>query len=159
MRVSDIMSRPVITTPYDSSAETAAQLMWDFDCGIIPVVDDQGRITGVITDRDICMAAYTQGKPLAAIPVASAMSKAVAACGIDELVEHVELLMRANKVRRIPVVDADNRPIGIVAMNDIARVAAHARRGGVDRQLVETLGAVCQPRGVLAIAANNVAAA
>ena len=54
--------------------------MWDHDCGCAPVVDGHGRLAGIITDRDICMAAYTQGMPLEAIPVERAMSARVVSC-------------------------------------------------------------------------------
>jgi CBS domain-containing protein len=54
--------------------------------------------------------------------------------------------MRENQVRRLPVLDAENRPVGLVSMNDLARLASRARRSAVDRELVRTLAAVCQPR-------------
>lgn len=98
--------------------------MWEFDCGVIPVVDDDGRVAGIVTDRDICMAAYTQGKALSAISVASAMARDVAAAHADDGIEQVEELMRDKQVRRLPVLDGESRLIGLVSMNDLARLSA-----------------------------------
>ena len=158
MRIREIMSHPVVTCPPGSTLDSVARLMWEFDCGIVPIVGDDGRLSGVITDRDICMAAYTQGKPLSTIPVTSAMAAQVFSCHTDDTVETAERVMRDNQIRRIPVLDQENRPVGILAMSDIARVAAHAKRSGVDRELVQTLAAVCTPRTARARANNIIVA-
>jgi len=147
MQIKEIMTRPVMTCPVESTLDHAARLMWQYDCGIIPVTDADGRLTGVVTDRDICMAAYTQGAPLSAIPVTTAMAKQVIAVHEEELIEQAEYLMRESQIRRLPVLDSENRPVGIVSMNDLARLAARAHKRGVDHELIKTLAAVCQPRG------------
>jgi CBS domain-containing protein len=146
MYVKDIMSHPVVTCPTSSTLDQAARLMWEFDCGVIPVVDDAGHVCGMVTDRDICMAAYTQGKPLSAIPVTTAMAHEVVAVHTDDSVEHVEALMRDSRVRRLPVLDHESRPAGLVSMSDLARLSARARKSAVDRELIQTLAAVSQPR-------------
>lgn len=146
MQVKSIMSQPPVTCPIDGTLDQPARLMWEFDCGIVPVVNDDGRLAGVVTDRDICMAAYFNGKALGQIPVGIAMAHAAVAIHGDDLVEQAEMLMRENKIRRLPVIDDDGRPIGVVAMNDIARLAARVKRSAVDRELVQTLAAVCSPR-------------
>ena len=146
MQVKEVMSHPVVTCPADSMLDQAARLMWEFDCGVVPVVGDDGRLAGVVTDRDICMAAYTQGRPLSTIPVSTAMANQVVAGHGDDSVESVEASMRRNQVRRIPILDGEDRVMGLVSMNDLARLAARARRPGVDRELVKTMAAVCQPR-------------
>lgn len=146
MQIKEIMSHPVVTAPTGATLDNVAKLMWEFDCGIVPLVGDDGRLTGVITDRDICMAAYTQGRPLSSISASSAMAKVVISCHTMDSVETAEHLMRDNQIRRVPVLDTDNRPVGIVSTNDVVRLAARAHKSGVDRELVETLAAVCQPR-------------
>lgn len=146
MRIKEIMSHPVVTCPTDSTLDHAARLMWEYDCGVIPVVNDEGRLAGVITDRDICMAAYTQGRALNTIAVTAAMAANVVAVHADDAIEQAEELMRDRQIRRLPVLDEDGRPAGLVSMNDLARLAARARKSVVDRELVQTLAAVCQPR-------------
>ena len=146
MHVKEIMTHPVITCPSNTTLDLAAGLMWEHDCGAIPVVDTEGRLAGIVTDRDICMAAYIQGTLLKSIAVSSAMAKHVLACHPDDSIDTAEELMRDGRIRRVPVIDNDGRPVGIVAMNDLARLAAHAKKSGVDREIVQTLAAVCAPR-------------
>jgi CBS domain-containing protein len=145
MRIREIMSQPVVTCPNSATLNEAARLMWEFDCGVIPVLGDDGRIEGVVTDRDICMSAYTQGRPLSQIPVTVAMAKRVVAGQVNDSVESIERLMQENQVRRIPVLDGESRPVGIVSLNDLARLAGRARKHAVDHEVVATLAAVCQP--------------
>jgi CBS domain-containing protein len=75
------------------------------------------------------------------------MARDVVASHVSDSVESVESLMKASQIRRVPVVDGEYRPVGLVSLNDLARVAARAHRNGVDRHLVDTLAAVSQPRG------------
>jgi CBS domain-containing protein len=121
MNVSQLMTRDVLTCRTDEPVSHAAQVMWDHDCGCVPVVDDTGTIRGMITDRDICMAALTQGRTLDQISIASAMSRQVHATSPNADVEHVARLMSSKKVRRIPVVDGQNRIIGLLSLGDFAR--------------------------------------
>jgi CBS domain-containing protein len=148
MRVTQLMHQPAITCDVEDTLHTAARLMWEHDCGVLPVVAG-GRLAGVITDRDICMAAFTQGLPLSQIPVSGVMSADPLACGEDDTIEDAERRMGERQVRRVPVVDRAQQPIGVLSLNDITRDAAKARGGdGTQRRLVQTLGAICRPRRV-----------
>jgi CBS domain-containing protein len=100
-----------------------AQVMWESDCGFLPVVDSQQRLVGVITDRDICMAAYTKGVPLGGARVANAMSADVYSCSPHATLDYVEELMRTHRIRRVPVVDAEGRLVGVITLTDLARYA------------------------------------
>jgi CBS-domain-containing membrane protein len=64
MNIEQLMTRDVESCHPDDSLDRAAQLMWDNDCGCVPVVDEKQRVHGIITDRDICMSAYTSGQSL-----------------------------------------------------------------------------------------------
>ena len=97
MRINEIMSQPVVTAPTKCTLDSAARLMWEFDCGIVPVVGDDGCLAGVITDRDICMAAYAQDRPLSAIPVTSAMTKRVFSLHGNDAIETAEQMMRTTR--------------------------------------------------------------
>lgn len=150
MKIERMMTRPVKTCRVEDSVNRAAQVMWESDVGCVPVVDDQERVVGMITDRDVAMAAYTQGRALDAISIESAMSKQVHTCSPDDKVAQAEQRMREFQVRRLPVVDDAGALVGIVSMNDIALQAAQeksARRPEV--RLVEvalTLAQICQHR-------------
>jgi len=74
MNASDLMTTGVKTCRVDDSVERAAQIMWEHDCGAVPVVDADERLVGIVTDRDVCMAAYTRGDSLQAIAVSGVMA-------------------------------------------------------------------------------------
>lgn len=150
MRIENLMSQPVHTCNQSCTLNEAAQLLWEHDCGAIPIVDDHDQLVGMLTDRDICMAAYTKGKPLKDIQIGEAMSKKVYSCQQSERIEDAEQTMSDNKVRRIPVVDDEQRPIAIISLTDIARSAAaanskHGKSNGLERHLAATLAAICEP--------------
>lgn len=146
MHIKDLMSQPVITCAAADHLDIPARLMWEYDCGVIPIVNDEGRLCGIVTDRDVCMAAYTQGQPLHTIPVTTAMATQVMSCHPDDAIEDAERLMRDAQIRRVPVIDAAGRPLGVLSLNDLARATARGRKSTVDRELVTTMAAICEPR-------------
>jgi len=146
MRVEQIMSQPVIACRVHDTLNTAAQLMWEHDCGAIPIMGDDDGIIGIVTDRDICMSAYTRGKPLYAIPVHDAMAKEVFTCRLDDSVEDAEHLMGVKQIRRLPVLDGARQLVGMLSLGDIVRELGASRRKGVIRELVQSLAAICTPR-------------
>jgi CBS domain-containing protein len=114
------------------------------------VVDAERRVVGMVTDRDVCMAAYTQGLPLRAIRVATAMSKQVHACRPDDALLVAERIMREHRIRRLPVIAVDGTLAGLLSLNDVAQEAARehvpATRDVSAEGLAQTLAAVCEPR-------------
>lgn len=154
MKVEKIMTADVKFCVENDNLNRAAQLMWENDCGFVPVIagDGEAKLTGVLTDRDICMAAYTQGRPLFEIPVRSAMSHKVISCKSTDDIRDAELLMRKNQVRRLAVIDDKGALAGIVSINDLAIEAEHelgARKGApelAETEVAETLAAICEHR-------------
>lgn len=150
MKIEQLMSRPVQCCQPQDTINRAAQLMWDADVGCIPVVDADQCVVGLITDRDIAMAAYTQGRVLGDISVESVMAKQVHTCSPSDEVVSAERRMQQFQVRRLPVVDASKKLIGIVSMNDIALLAAQeksARKPEVRLDDVAlTLARICEHR-------------
>ena len=159
MRVRELMTSPVASCRPQDSLEHAAKLLWEHDCGVLPVVDTTGAVGATITDRDICMGAYTRGKRLSEIRVRESMSHDIAVCRADEDVARAADAMRKAKVRRLPVVDEAGKLVGILSMNDIARSASHDASMG--RELVQTMASVCaaHPKRATAPAAKAAAAA
>ena len=104
MKVRELMSADVQSCGEDTDLATVAKIMWDGDCGIVPVVNSERHPVGVITDRDICIAAATRASSPASILVRDVMSRALATCaGDDEAGEALETL-KDRRVRRPPVV-------------------------------------------------------
>jgi CBS domain-containing protein len=122
--VKAIMAETVSSCAPDDSLNAAAQRMWEDDCGAVPVIASDGTLAGIITDRDICMAAYTKGLALTAIRVKDVMARHVHTCKPEDTLERVANLMADAQIRRLPVVDAEGRLIGIVSLADIARGAS-----------------------------------
>ena len=122
-RARDVMkSNPVSCRPSDNLSQ-AAQRMWDGDFGALPVVDDEGKPVGMLTDRDVCMAAYTRGSPLCELSVRGAMSNGVHTCKANDSLRALLDAMTANKIRRMPIVADDGTLVGIVSLADLARLA------------------------------------
>ncbi len=158
MKVREVMLTDVKTCSDYNTLNTAAEVMWENDCGCLPVIDRERHVLGMITDRDTCMAAYIQGLALKEIPVTSAMSKHVYFASPDDDLTAAEQIMREHQVRRLPVLDDHRRLMGIITLNDIAREGDRERemqrpRQVGDMEVAHTLAAVCAPRHPIAIAA------
>jgi CBS domain-containing protein len=152
MRVEQLMSKNVTPCDAEDRLSEVARIMWERDCGSVPVVaqTDGGRVVAMITDRDICMAAYTTGRPLADLRVYEAMSHSLQACKPGDTVSEVEAVMRKNQLRRLPVVDDAGSLAGILALADLAR-GAQSQRGKKQPEISETevvhlLEAISAPR-------------
>jgi Mg/Co/Ni transporter MgtE len=123
--------------------------MWEHDCGALPVVDAENKVLGMVTDRDIAMCAYLQGKPLSDIPVTTAMSDKVVSCSPDDTVAAAEQRMGKAKVRRLPVIDKSGALVGILSLDDIVRgVVLAPRHVGPPHatDVVRTLASIYEPR-------------
>ena len=150
MKVSERMSSAVCTLGAHESLERAAQIMWEHDCGCVPIVDHEQHLVGVITDRDICMGAYTQGGCLRDIPVHRCMSRAAHVCSPEDSLESAASRMGAQQVRRLPVVDGEGHVVGILALGDLARTIG-TTRGGPQKQalggeVARALSSISEPR-------------
>lgn len=150
MRVSRLMTSRVVTVLSDELLATAARLMWDRDLGALPVVDGIGHHPiGMLTDRDICIAAWSKGRPLADLTVADAMSTHVITCSHGDSLATAESLMRASKVRRLPVVDDVGQIVGIVSLADLVQNAGKPTfRDEPELSLEQfafTMSTICEP--------------
>jgi CBS domain-containing protein len=149
MNASEVMKQPVHTCSIDASLEDVARVMWERDCGCVPLVDGEGRAVAMITDRDIAMAAYLQHRPLHEIAARTAASRSLTTVRADATLEAIESRMRDGQIRRVPVVDDRDRVIGIVSLSDIAVHAAPGGRriGALSAESVSrTLQAICEHR-------------
>jgi CBS domain-containing protein len=149
MTIAELMTKDVqVCTPQDT-LQRAAQIMWDHDCGSVPVVDDGDRVIGLITDRDVCMAALFRGQPLHQCSVGEVMSRPAITCTAQDSTEAAQDTMRAHQIRRLPVVEGNGRITGILSLNDLAVAAPRPRdqkRGMRPEAVAMTLAAVSQHR-------------
>jgi CBS domain-containing protein len=150
MKIREVMTPDPRACGVNDSANDAAHVMWEHDCGVVPVVDSSGNVSGVVTDRDLCMAAHFRGQPLSEIRLADIMTPQPATCAVDDDLTDAERLMQERQVRRLPVVDRNGGLVGIVSLADLTRAvksngAMHAGQEAFS-ELVQTVAAVSAPR-------------
>jgi len=135
------MSREVITCRPDTDLARVGWLMWEGDCGALPVVLE-GEVIGMITDRDLAMAAAMKPRPCVELRVSEAMSLGdVALVQPDATIEEALAVMCRSRVRRLPVVDSSGRLAGILSIGDVLRHSA-----GSSHVLIRALGLLSEPR-------------
>jgi CBS domain-containing protein len=144
MKISQLMTVDVKTCRVTDTLDTAVRLMWNHDIGVVPVLDEFGQVVGIVTDRDAAMAALTQSRALYELPVTIAMNKHVVTCRPEDTDAAVAKLMAKNKIRRVPVVDDAQRPVGIVSINDFAITMAQGRVSTAE--VAGTFAAICEHR-------------
>jgi len=150
MKVQDIMMRtPACCTP-ETNLGAAVEILWNRNCGMLPVVDARQRVIGVITDRDLCVALGTRNRLPGEITVGEVLSGEAFTCRTEDDIHAALQTMAAKKVRRLPVVDENGVLQGILSMDN---VVLHAELGGWNQSaelsqedIVRTLQQIYGPR-------------
>ena len=151
MQVKQIMTTDIATSRPDTNLAAISKLMWDRDCGFVPVVDAAGKMAGVITD--ICIASATRRLLPEQIPAAQATRRQpIHTTQPEDTVEKALATMRQFQVRRLPVIAADGTLKGIISMNDIV-LASQQKEGPAVADIASTLAAICAHRPAKAAAA------
>jgi CBS domain-containing protein len=141
MKVKDIMTAEPRTCHPGTNLAAAAELMLDGDCGILPVVAE-GKLCGVVTDRDMFIALATRNRLAAQLTVGEVAQTPVYTCGPDDDVHTALATMKQHHIRRLPVEGFGGTVLGIISMNDIL-LAAGARKPVRQDEVVETFQAIC----------------
>jgi CBS domain-containing protein len=119
MHLKAIMTSPVATVAPETSLAEAAKKMLALDIGVLPVTEGEA-IVGIVSDRDITIRGVAKGMDPERSAVREIMTKEVFTCPVDVDAKVACNLMEEKQVRRLVVMDADNTPIGIVSLGDIA---------------------------------------
>ena len=143
MKASEIMTPNPSSCRSSDSIQDAARMMRDSDCGSVPVVDDEEKLIGVITDRDLAIRGLAEGLS-ADTPVSSLMTSSPFSAGVDADVREVGRSMAEHQIRRVPIVDADGRVAGIIAQADLAIAAGHDE-GVTDREVAVVIERISEP--------------
>jgi len=145
MKVQDVMTVDVRTCLPEANLGEVAQVMWESDCGIVPVVDADNRVQGVLTDRDAFIALGTRDQLAASVRAGDVMSTAVLTSEVDADLESALVTMQAGRVRRVPVVDANGCLCGILSLDDVVlHVTEKSKNGRLRNAMVATLKAICE---------------
>ena len=118
MLLKNVMTPQVEEISPDAEIRDAASKMKSLDIGVLPVVDE-GRVIGMITDRDIAIRAVSRGRG-PDTPVRNAMTPKVVYCHEDDDVDTAATVMREEQIRRLLIFDRDEHPVGIVSLGDLA---------------------------------------
>lgn len=149
MRVSEVMTREVLSCVPQTDLETVAMKMWNGDCGSIPVMNDSGAPIAMLTDRDIAMASALQHRALCDINTEEVINgHTVQCCNTNDSIETALELMTARHVRRLPVTDDNGSLQGVLSIDDVVACAQRGKRGEGKPDLsydeaMTTLKAVC----------------
>jgi len=143
MQVKDIMTRNPQSCRVDSNLAEAAELLWENNCGALPVLDEQGKPIGMVTDRDICIAIGTRNQRPSDVAVGDVAVWRLFSCTPEHDVHAALATMKAEKVRRLAVLQ-DGALEGILSLNDIA-LHATKRQGDLSyADVAETLKTICE---------------
>jgi CBS domain-containing protein len=118
----------------DDTLVTAAQRMRDADVGSLPICDEQGQVTGIVTDRDIVVKCIADGGDPSSATVGSIASEMVYTVGPDDQIENALTVMEDHQVRRLPIVE-NGRLVGMLAQADVARNMSEPRVGEVVEEI------------------------
>lgn len=139
MKCKDIMtSNPSTCSPEEISVQ-AARIMRDEDVGIVPVCEEDKKLVGVVTDRDICLTVVAEERHPREVKVSECMSEDLVTCQPEDEVQKAADLMKEYQVRRIPVVDNQGRILGMIAQADIAL------KVGTPEEVTETVQKISKP--------------
>jgi CBS domain-containing protein len=130
MKIQNIMTTKVAACSPDTNLAAAAGLLWENDCGWLPVVDGEGKEIGVVTDRDLCIAVATRNRLASEISVREVTTGAVHACRPDDDVKSALKTMQSEKVLRLPVVNDEGKLQGVISMNDIM-IQTESKKSGL----------------------------
>ena len=144
MLVEELMSRRVQSCRPETDLGTAAQMMWDGDFGVLPVVDQEEKVQGVLTDRDICLAVAAKRQPAMEIKAGDTISGQAYCVHMNDDIHEALKQMKLHHVRRLPVLNAQEKLQGMISINDII-LDAHEK--GPDhpsyQEAMETLKGIC----------------
>ena len=143
MNVQDVMTRGVVSCQTDADIGMAARLMLQGGFGTLPVVDAHGKVRGIITDRDIAMAAATRQRNASHIAVHEAMSPRVRGCFAHDDIGAALKQMEEARVRRLPVLDSTGHLTGILSIDDIVMHALDRKNGVASAEFVKALRRIC----------------
>jgi CBS domain-containing protein len=119
MRVKDVMVGTPASCRWDANVGTAVEILWNRNCGILPVVNSEERVIGVVTDRDLCIALGTRNQLPGEIRVGEVATEKVFSCQPDDDIHTALATMGQEKVRRLPVINAAGKLEGILSMDDV----------------------------------------
>lgn len=147
MKVFEVMTIETGVCGLDDNLTRAAQIMWEKDCGIVPVVDTEKCVVGVITDRDIAIAAATRNRRPSSIKAGEMNFRPLKTCTMEDDLKDVLRRMRKYKIRRLCVTNKGGELLGIVSLSDILLKAGGKK--SIRKLILSTLTAIARPAPIV----------
>jgi CBS domain-containing protein len=142
MKVQEIMTTAPETCAPSTNLAAAVERLWRANCGALPIVDPHGKLVGIVTDRDICIALGTRNRAASAITADTVMTRILETCQPEEDITQALRKMKERRVRRLPVVDEQDELVGILSLNDILLSTGQGARAVKPALVLETLRAI-----------------
>jgi CBS domain-containing protein len=146
MLVKQLMTKNVSSCRPEDNLAQLAEVMWNQQCGALPILDGSGRVMGIITDRDICIALGTRNIRASEVLARDVSPPGCVSCSPDNDVRDALRTMATQEVGRLPVVDEAGQMVGILSIDDIIFRAGGGRSGLSDREIIDTLTAMREER-------------
>ena len=129
MVVKDIMTPKLITITPDENAALAARLLYRYNIGALPVCSREGKIRGMVTDRDIVLRCVAAGEEPEGTKISHIMTRKVITVDPSDPVEKAAAIMAREQIRRLPV-QKEGKLIGMVSLGDISKIKDHRTEVG-----------------------------
>ncbi|HEX8639274.1 MAG TPA: CBS domain-containing protein [Pyrinomonadaceae bacterium] len=147
MKVQDVMTAEVGFCRAEDNLANAAHIMWEKDCGAVPILDAENRVAGMITDRDICIALGTRDRRASEIGVGEFCRADTIVCAPDDKLKAVLKKMAKNQIKRLPVVSQSGELIGIISLTDILLTTDEDKK--LRKTIVSALTEISKPQPIL----------
>ena len=125
----------------------AAEIMWQKDCGVVPIVDEEQKVIGMITDRDICIAAATRNQKTSDIKAKEMINREVISCAANDRLETALKKMRRYQLKRLPITNENSKLVGILSIADILLCEQKAKK--LRKKIYLTLKAIGTSRPIV----------
>ncbi len=136
MKVSEAMHRNASWVPPTMPLPQVARIMKEQDIGALPVGEND-RLIGMVTDRDIAIRAWPNGHDISSLTARDIMSSGISYCRADDALEDAVLMMESKKIRRLPVIDADKRMVGMLSIGDVSHASGKKLTEGLMKAVSE----------------------
>jgi len=147
MKVKDVMKTDVGFCSTEDSLMKTAEMMLRRDCGVVPVVDENKQVVGMLTDRDLCLAIVARNRKSSDIKAKDLIKGEAIICAADDKIELVLRKLRVNQIKHLAVVGADGELVSILSVNDI--LLGVRKDKNLKKKIYSTLKAIAKPRPIV----------
>ncbi len=147
MKIEKIMTKAVGCCVSEDTLTKVAKIMRQKNCGGVPIIDGENQVIGIITDRDVCLAALSQNKKISQIKAAELIGAKIISCAASDKIEDALKKMRKNQIKRLPVIGKNGELVGILSVSDVLMSARKNKK--LQKKIYSTLRDIFQPRPIV----------